>query len=226
VVKTTADGAVLEMRFAGNKTTGNNPAAALGGAFAEKLKDVTFRITLSKSGQVTKFEGFDDFVKAVVGDNEVGAKTVRSMGLEELFTQGVTLTFGFLPTKEVAKGDKWKQTGTMPIPLFGALKSETEFVYQGPGAKGDEITFAGTFTYEVPKPMAQTLLKVTKGDVKVEPSKGTIVFDPATGRLVRLERPFKLKGTFTVDGGGKEQTLEMEQDSTTTVRVLKENPLK
>ena len=226
VIKTTADGAVLEMQFAGTKVAGNDPVAALAGTLGDKLKEITFRVTLTTSGQVTKFEGFDEFVKTLVGDNELSAKTVRAMGLEELYVQGITQTFGFLPAKNVVKGDKWRQKGMMPLPLFGSLKTETEYAYQGPGEKGEQITFTETFTYELPKAMEGALLKITKGDAKVEPSKGTVVFDAATGRLVRLERPFKLKGTFTFDANGKEQALEMDQESTTVIRVFKENPLK
>jgi hypothetical protein len=226
VVKTTADGAVLEMQFVSVKSDGNDPLPALAGTFTDELKEVTFRITLSATGQVSKIEGFDDFFKKFAGDDKAVAKDLRSMGLEELYTQGITQAFGFLPAKAVSKGDKWKLTGTLPLPQVGSFKTETEYTYQGPGDNGEQITFVEKYTYELPKAMDGALLKITKGDTKVEPSKGTITFDVASWRLVRLERPFKFKGTFTADGKGKELTFEVEQESTVIIRLFKENPVK
>jgi hypothetical protein len=226
VIRTTSEETVLEMQFAGFKGDAKDPIAAIAGAFAKDFKEITFRITLNMTGQVTKFEGFDDFIKKVAGDNEAVAKALRSMGSEELYRQGVTQTFGFLPVKGVTKGDKWKQTGNMPLPLFGALKSETEFAYQGPGEKGEQIAFTQQFTYELPKPQDGALLRITKADVKIEPGKGLFIFDARAGRLVRLERSFKLKGTFTSEVGGKERTIDLEQESTVVSHVLSDNPLK
>jgi hypothetical protein len=90
VVKKTADGTVLEMQFAGRKTESKDGGAALVDPLIEKLKDVTFRITLDPTGQVTKFEGFDEVIKKIAGDNEATAKMLRAGGLEDSFKEGVT----------------------------------------------------------------------------------------------------------------------------------------
>ena len=225
VLKTTPEGTVLEMRFAGFKTDGKDLGAALGNAFANNLKDASFRITLNNSGQVSKFEGIDEYLKKIVGDNEEALKAAR-MGVEEMFTQGITQTFGFLPEKGISKGDKWKQTGKLPLPMFGTLKTETEYVYEGSGQKGEQITLTQQMTYEVPKVQEGTLFRIIKGDLKAEPGKGRIVFDAANGRLVRLESSHKFKGKFTVEAFGKEQTMNLEQESTVVTRILNENPLK
>jgi hypothetical protein len=226
VIKTTPEGTVLEMQFAGIKSDGKDLGSALGSAFGNNLKDVAFRITLNKSGKVTKFEGIDEYMKKIVGDNEAALKAARAMGMEELFSQGVTQTFGFLPEKGVSKGDKWKLTGKLPLPLFGSFKTETEYVYQGAGEKGEQISLTQQLTYEVPKVQEGTLLRIIKGDMKCEPGKGQILFDATTGKLVRLETAFKFKGTFTTESLGKEQTINMEQESTVVTRLLSENPLK
>ena len=109
---------------------------------------------------------------------------------------------------------------------LGTLNSETEFEYQGPGEKGEQIAITQQFTYEQPKQQVGSLLRITRADVKAEPGKGQIIFDATTGRPVRLEQTFKLKGTFTYEAGGNESSFDMEQECTVVTRVLNENPLK
>jgi hypothetical protein len=162
-------------------------------------------VTLSPAGQVTKFEGFDEFVKKMVGDNEAARAAFKAMGVEDLYAEGVNQTFGFLPGKPGAKGDSWKRSGRYPLMMLGTLKYDTEYAYQGRSDKGEAISFTEKFTYEAPKEMAGFPIKVTKADVKVDTRAGSILFDPTAGRLIQHERSFRFKGTFTREAGEKRQ---------------------
>jgi hypothetical protein len=228
VVKTNSQNAILEMQSMGSKSKGEDPIGKIGVALAKNLKDVTFRITLDKSGKATKVEGLDELIKKIVGNDAGTEKAVLLLGMEELYSEGLTQFFGFLPSKGVTKGDKWKRSGKMPLPMMGTLKCETEFEYQGPIEKGEKITSTEQFTYELPKAQEGALMHVTKADVKVESGKGTILFDAAAGRLVRSEQSLKLKGKLTMTSGksGKEANLTVNIETDTVTRLLSENPWK
>jgi hypothetical protein len=148
---------------------------------------------------------------------------MRLLRADESFKEGVNLTFALVPGKAVAKGDKWTRPAKMPLSVFGGLEGETEFTYLGPSKEGEQVSFTTRWTHIPPKGVEDFLLKVSKGDIKAEPTKGTLLFDPTTGRLVRLEQTVWLKGDFIVATFG---TLHAEQVSAMTIRVMNRKPLK
>jgi len=226
VLKKEKDSTVIEQKIESVKVTSKG---GLGGAMdkvAEQMKGATFKFTLDNKGQISKFEGFDEFIKKIAGDDAATAQIMKLVLNEDTVKQSASEAFGFLPEKAVSKGDKWKKEMIIPMGPLGSFKAEQDYTYLGEAKDGQEIGVASKMTYTAPKDNAGGVLpfKVTKGDFKTEEAKGTIVFDAAAGRLVREEMKMKLKGSMTIEAMGQTADMKMEQESTTKIRLLDKPP--
>jgi hypothetical protein len=110
--------------------------------------------------------------------------------------------------------------------MFGVLKGDAEYQFGGSDKEGERISFTNSFEYEAPKEAGKLPIKVTKGDVETAKGSGSLLFNSSTGRLIRREHTYEMKGTFTIQAFGKESTIAMEQESTAVSRILDKNPLK
>jgi hypothetical protein len=62
--------------------------------------------------------------------------------------------------------------------------------------------------------------------MKAEEAKGTLHFDTAAGQLVQLESKMTLKGRMILSISRSNVDTEVQQEQTTKVVLLKENPVK
>src|SRR5262249_49501436 len=103
VEKKNADNtAVLEEKV--EALTVKNAAGLAAGTdekFNQQLVGTAFKVTLNPRGEVVKFEGYDDLVKKLAGDDPAFRKAVQSVTPEEQFRISVSEAFGFLPDKPV-----------------------------------------------------------------------------------------------------------------------------
>lgn len=213
VKKVTKDGTVLEHKVESVKVKSGDMLGASLGSFFEQLKGATFTVTLNPAGKVTKVEGYDEFAKDLKG-------RAKQLLTEDVIKQGENDAFVVLADKAVNKGDTWKDQRILELKMFGTLTIDQELKYQGKGKDGEEIGTSSTISkYTPPKEAALGGLEITKGEFKTDDAKGTVVFDAATGRLVRQQDKLKVKGTLTAKAQGAELmiTLELEQSSKTEV---------
>jgi hypothetical protein len=197
----------------------DDTAAGVAERFANQLKGAKFTFTINAAGKITsdKIGGYDDLIKKLGGGSEAGEKAVRTLLPEETLREELNVIFVPFPEKEVSKGATWNRDEKLALP-WGTLKGEAVYTYQGKGKDGEEISVSRKWTYELPKEGASGV-KVTKGDVKVDQASGTIVVDPAAGRLIRHEQSVHVKGRLTAtDSEKKETTFDVDQ---TTTRILK-----
>lgn len=196
------------------------------GRFANILKGAKFTFTINGAGKITstKIEGYDELIKKLGGGNEAAEKGWRALLPEESVRGQLSDIFVPLPEKAVDKGAAWERAETQTV-SGGTLKGDAVYTYQGKGKDGEEIGVSRKLSYELPKE-AVSGVKVTKGDVKVEQATGTIVVDPASGRLVRSEQTTHVKGKLTTaDSAMKETTFDVDQTTTRTIKRVEKNPL-
>jgi hypothetical protein len=225
VLKSDKDGVVIEQKIESikNKNSGGLPGAD---KIMDAMKGATFKVTLNGKGEVTKIEGYDDFVKKLSADNELAGKMIKSFMTEETIKTTASENFAFLPPKPVSKGDNWKRSQAVPLGPLGSLKGETTYTYKGAGKDGEEIAYDQTLEYSPPKEGDDSLpFKITKGDMKAEKASGTMVFDANKGRLVKTDLSMKMKGSMTFDIAGNSTTMTMEMTQTSKSRILDKNPL-
>lgn len=193
--------------------------------FMEKMKGASFTITLTNDGRVTKFEGYDELIKTLSGDDENVAKLLKMMVTEDTLKKSGEEVFAFLPPKAVSKGDTWKRESTLPLGPFGSFKTASDYTYDGKGSDGEKISYKASMTYTPPKADdGFGLFKIVKGNLKTEGAKGTMVFDAAKGRLVSGSMSTIFRGSLTMDFMGNQIDMDMFMDMSSTSRVLDKNP--
>src|SRR5262249_3054780 len=77
-----------------------------------------------------------------------------------------------------------------------------------------------------PKGQPQLPFKITKANLNSKKATGFILFDPKEGRVVSSEMDLDLEGTLTIEIGGTETKVDLKQSQKTTVRTLKDSPIK
>jgi hypothetical protein len=225
VLKVDKDATVIEQTIESikNKTSGGLPGAD---KIMDSMKGQTFKLTLNAKGEVTKLEGYDEFIKKLGSDNDTTAKLLKSFMSEDTLKASAAENFAFLPDKPVNKGDSWKRTQSVPLGPLGTLKGETSYTYKGPGKDGEEISAEQSLAYSPPKEDDSGLpFKITKGEMKADKASGTMVFDVTKGRLVRTDSTMKMKGSLTFEVAGTATTLDLEIQQTSKSRVSDKSPL-
>jgi hypothetical protein len=225
VLKSDKDGVVIEQKIESikNKNSGGLPGAD---KIMDALKGATFKLTLNTKGEVTKIEGYDEFMKKLSADNELAGKMLKSFMSEETIKATAGESFAFLPPKGVSKGDTWKRSQAVPLGPLGSLKGETTYTYKGPGKDGEEISFDQSLEYAPPKEGDDSLpFKITKGEMKADKASGSMTFDASKGRLVKTEQVTKMKGSLEFEVAGNTTTLTMEMTQTAKSRILDKSPL-
>jgi len=191
----------------------------------EKLQGAVFTVTLTE-GKVTKFEGYDDFIKKVSDGDELAAKFGKTLLSEDLMKKTIELTFGNLPDKAVKAGDTWSKDALIPFGELGDFKSSNNYTFKERDKDGVVLTYKGTMTYLPPKGPGAFggLLKIVKGKMKSDNVAGTLVFDADKGRLVRATSTMAVRGSLTVEIMGNQIEMDIRVDQSTKTRVLTKNP--
>jgi hypothetical protein len=227
VKKKTDDTVVLEQKIikVKMKVTGGIGGGGDQEKMAGRMKDTVFTFTLDKNGKVTKFDGYDDMIKKLTKDNKEAAKTTKTILPKDTFEKAVAEVFGFLPKKEVKKGDTWNNDFTLSLGPIGSFKQKTTYTDEGETKDGEKLAITSKLTYAPPKGDGGNLpFKVTKGDLKSEGFKGTIYFDAKKGRLVKSDMKATIKGTITMEIMDQEIEMTMEQKLDMSNKVLDKAP--
>ncbi len=227
VKKTTQDGgAVLQQKI---ENVDVRSQGGLGGdmdKMMEKLKGASFTITLGKGGKITKFEGYEEFIKNLTEGMEEAAKFVKMLLTEDVLRKSAEEAFGFLPQQPVKKGETWKRETAIPFGPLGSFKASNEYTFQGKEQNNVKIAVKADLKYSPPKGDQGFggLFKIVRGNLKSEGARGTLVFDPEKGRLVRYNMAMVFRGALTMDIMGNMVEVEISMDQNSNSRVLDRPP--
>lgn len=189
---------------------------------AEKMRGAAFALTVTPSGRIVDFTGYDEFLKKVAGDQADRAKVLRATLPESAMREAFGDLFGRLPEQPVKAGDTWTSEEVEPIPFFGALHSEFRYEYKG--AEGPERRVSYTVQTRFAKPRADELVRVVKGEVRGEQGKGSFAFDAAKGRLSRHERSMTVRGNLVLETAGRQTPVRFVSENRLRVRILDRDP--
>ena len=199
----------------------------------EKIQGATFTITFNPKMEITKFEGYDAFIKRLTSGNDEDEKKIRAIISDETMKQSAKLAFtAYLPDRPGIKaGDIWNPKPVeMPLGPLGTIEVSNSYKYDGKGKLGDKeydkISFISGVKYRLPKEETNQPYQVTKGELKVDKdkTKGVIYFDTAEGHLVEMEATMPLRGDLTLSSLGQPVEAHMEQEQTIKVTFSKTNP--
>ena len=129
---------------------------------------------------------------------------------------------GNVPDIVARPGESWERIEISDIGSGQTLHFQKKYEYVGTEKKGDKTLdkIRGTATKVELKqdPAVNAQLKVLKGDVNVESSEETILFDRELGRVVSSQSKVRIKGdnlTFSVNGMELEGGLDLTIETTT-----------
>jgi hypothetical protein len=234
--------AVLEQKVKSFKVENiGNTTGALAAEDATKfgqlhLTGATFLLTVTPHGEVTRFEGYDELVKKLAGEDAAAREAVRAVLTDQYLKRSATEVFAVVPPGPVKGGDSWGGDKKQELPLgpLGSFALTRKFTYEGkaplddPPLKGsyDKITLTVAVQYNPPKPGsgAPFPFQLTKGDLKTDDGKGTVWFDADRGRLVGMETSLHLKGSLTEVVTGNTIDSEVDLEGTMKVRVVDQLP--
>jgi hypothetical protein len=200
--------------------------------FNQQVKGVTFRLTVTPRGEVTKFEGYDDLVKRLAGDDAVTRKTVQAVLSEDYLKHAAADVFGPLPAAPVKNNESWGADKKVEVPLgpLGSFTTSRTYTFEGrdtvEGKSVDKITFKGTASYSPPKSgdPGPFPFQLTKGDLKVDEFHGTMTFDDDHGRLIQSDTTMHIKGSLTAVVSGNTIDSELQQERNVKTRLLDKPP--
>jgi hypothetical protein len=190
----------------------------------ERMQGSTFEMTVTLLGQVTKFAGYEGFLKRLANHDTGKLKVRRATFSEAFLRQAFEDLFGPLPDKAVGKGDTWQREYVEPIPHFGALRSDVRYVYADTKDSHDQITYTIQSRYELPKDDMSVLFRITKGNLASDKATGSMVFDRSAGRLLQHDRSLRLRGTLTIEVMGRPLPMEFRSADEVKVRIKSMKP--
>lgn len=196
-----------------------------------RIAGTVFTVTLSVPKlEILKFEGHDKFLERLAGEDAQVRKTLQALVSEETLRRSVRESLAFLPDRPVKDGETWERVLDAPFGALGNLRLTTAYKLEGKedvgGKKVDKITFGTTVDFKVGKADPAVPYHVVSGDIKTDESRGIIHFDSGTGRLVQSKSRLVLRGRMILSASGTNVDTEVQQEQTTEVVLLKDNPLK
>jgi hypothetical protein len=228
-------GAKVEIDVAGQKTVydSTDPKAAngaLAGTFDALLKtDLMFHVN-PRTFEVVKVEGRDELVRQMGGANPAAVGVFWNVLSEDAIKQQFGPGLEFYPApdrrtgKDWADGRKWTRSSTIELGPLGTFKTKNACAW----GKDDRVAIEATQEYVAPAPGRNAGLPfaVKTGELEGK-SQGPCYakFDRARGRFKEVRVGMTAKGTLTIDVGGTESTVELEQTQEVTVTTHDRNPL-
>jgi hypothetical protein len=235
IVKHKIEGMKLEIDIGGNKIVYDstrkeeeedeeNPL----GAFVAALVGAEFTITLDARLHVAKIDGAKELSEKVGKANPQAAPLLKQILNDATLRNMVEQALPAIPVQPSAKEREWTRESVLDMGPIGRYRLKNVYSLAGRDAKYEKIRVVPSLTYEAPRgdDAGGLPFKIKNADLKSDGGEGIIYFDFKEGRIDRSETTTKLKGKITLDIGGQESEVELDQTQKITVKTTDTNPLK
>jgi hypothetical protein len=231
VIKQKIEGVKLDITIVGNNinfdsTASNPPTNNPLSDFFRALVNKEFTLTLGKDMKVTKVEGRQEFLKALVQANQQMEPLLNKILSEDALKQMADPTFGMLPPNPtVKKGESWERPSDLNLGPIGSFSTKTKYTFEGMDDKNPDlakIKAETTLTYRPPagtEPSEGLPFKIKSADLKSKEGTGLVFFDVKKGRLDNSNMKLTLEGNLTIEISGNATPVELKQEQTTTVKT-------
>jgi len=198
--------------------------------FFNALKDSEFTVTLDTAAmKVTKVDGRQAFLDKLVKTNPQMKPLLDQILSEQALTEMAEPAFAAIPGKEVKKGDTWERSSKLDMGPIGKFENSYTYTYEGPADKLEKISVKSTLKYKEPTEQGGVgglPFKIKQADLKSSSASGTVLFDPAVGRVSKSDMTVDLKGNLQIEIGGQTTLVDLTQKQTSTVETTDTDPLK
>lgn len=199
--------------------------------FFDALLGSEFDVVLdTKAGKIDSIKNQQDFIKKLTEANPQMKGLLDQILSESALKEMAGPTFTSIPGKEVKKDETWTRNVSLDMGPIG--KYDTTYTYKYAGAnkeKLEEIKVATELKYQPPAGNGQKTLPFTIKSADLTANKdagGTILFDPAKGRVKSSEMSMELTGSMKIEIGGQTTEVKLTQKQKTTSTTSDEDPNK
>ncbi len=179
----------------------------------EVESQVAYTVVLDGKNRVKAVEGTEALRKRVDQLDPRAADLLRSRLAADALGQEFEgdHALGALPDGPVKLGASWERTEAFDRGAGLELVLKKKYEYAGTEKRGgkslDKITAKVLEASYRQDADSASPLKVTKGDLKVTGSEGTILFDREAGRVVESRERVELTGNLTFSAQGQDQRM-------------------
>lgn len=183
-----------------SKTFAGDAKVGLPSKEDELWSGAEFSLTVDPQGRVRDLQGHEALLKKLAGDSPQRLKILSALKPPDYFQALFQDVLGPLPERPVQQGERWQSTAADTMSIFGTLVQTTEFTYQGPRDGLQFIDSTTKTTYKAPRyAIENDVFRITKGEVKADEGKGSLLFDAGQGRVRRVQKTINVRGDLTLD---------------------------
>jgi hypothetical protein len=222
-----------KINYDSSKETGaSNPLGDFFKALVDPKSEFTLTLKLDpKDGyKVLKVEGREDFLKRLTSANPQMEPLLKQILSEEALREMSEPSFAPLPGRAVKPKDTWVKESVLKMGPIGTYKNKYTYTYEGPDDKDkslDRIKMDTDLQYSAPteQEAASGLpFRIKSADLKASNAKGTVMVNPAKGRVERSESSLDLEGKLIIEIGGQSTEVILKQTQKTTVETTDNDP--
>lgn len=163
--------------------------------------EMAYTVVLDNQNKIKAIEGAEKLIEKADKLDPKARDTLRSRLETDKIKSRFEQAHRNLPDVLARTGEPWERTEVMDIGGGQTLTFRKKYEYAGTEKKGDQTLDKITSkALEVKYSMdaeAQSPLKVTQSDLKIESSDGTILFDREAGCAVEARSKTRIKGSMT-----------------------------
>lgn len=220
-------GLVVEQKVESVRLSNADPA--LQGRLNEllqKTKGASFTMTLNARREVTKFEGGQEAIKVLTGDNPLGGPSfllwsfLDRDGWKEL----AQLSY-FQPPPAVRRGERWDRPMTHSWGPLGNWSGKIHFQAAGKQTGLDRFDYLLDLVYKPPRKSGGLPFEIGKSQFEIQTARGVLAYQPSRGRIAAAEERFHVRGVLSVSLLGAESSVQMDEMQLFQLRILDRNPL-
>lgn len=188
------------------------------------VEGAVFRLTFDPAMNVVSFEGYDDLVRRIAGDDaQVEAQIRQAISAEEMQRRLSEYYTLYLPDGPNNTGSCWTRGRHVTLLQLGSADMLLRFTPAGeiPAKQGTVQVLAFLVTADIHSsgPHAAITSKLQMRDAG-----GNVLFDKDAGRLVSMTICLPLEGTLVLDDEGNQVELDAKMQIDQTIRVLPHYP--
>jgi hypothetical protein len=238
-VKQRVEGLIMSIDISGNQITYNstlpeNPSTGNPGLtdFFSKLVGAEFTATIDKNYKVERVEGEKEFIGRIAAGSAQMDTLLKRILTPDALKEMCDPTKNMVPEGPKKVGETWTKEANVSLGPIGSYNVKYSFTYVGPEKDMDKINVETTLKYQAPDASKKDgsgdglLFRIKEGklvsvgtDGKDAPAKGTILYNPKTGRMESVDITIKLKGDLVVTIGGTDTKVELDQEQKTLIKT-------
>jgi hypothetical protein len=191
----------------------DNPQLAFLGDVFKLVSEISYTVVLDAQNKVKAVEGTEKIMEKAEKLDDLVRDSIRGAVNPDKTKARFEQEHRNLPDVLARPGEPWERTETMDTggQTFTFLK---KYEYVGTEKKGDKtLDKISSKVLDVKysqDPDSKSPLKVTKSDLKVESSEGTVLFDREQGCVVESRGKTQIKGSMTFSAGGQDLPGQLE----------------